>query len=261
MLARNELLRVGPDQVPFEVRLSPRRRTLSIEVHPEPRVIVRAPAGCPPAVIQARLSERAQWIGRQVQRFRGLAAGRPPAPGYVSGDVLLYVGEPHRLEVGVAGRPAVNLHGGAIRVGVPAGATPDHVRRALDTWYRARAAELFTAILAERFDWFHERGHPRPTLKVRKMTTRWGTLAGPVRRGPTRRLLARWTGGATSRVSRMTLNLALIHAPRECSEFVVVHELCHLEHRGHGRDFYRLMEQRMPDWRERKHRLESLLVL
>jgi predicted metal-dependent hydrolase len=91
---------------------------------------------------------------------------------------------------------------------------------------------------------------------VRKMTSRWGSLGGPVRRGA-----LRWPGVSPRTASRMTLNLALIRAPRECSEYVVVHELCHLEHRGHGRDFYRLMDQQLPDWPERKRRLESLLLL
>jgi predicted metal-dependent hydrolase len=256
MPGTTDLLRVGTDQVPCEIRLSRRRRTLGIEVHPEPRVIVRAPSGWPRALIEARLAERATWIGRHVQRFRGLAAVLPPPPGYVTGDLLPYVGELHRLEVVVARRPAVTRLPGALRVGVPPGADAGRVRRAVEAWYRDRARELFAAILEEQFGWFAGRGHARPTISVRKMTSRWGTLSGPARR----RSLP-WSGAGGRGTSRMTLNLALIRAPRECSEYVLVHELCHLEHRGHGRDFYRLMEERLPDWRQRKRQLESLLLL
>ncbi|MBL8201029.1 MAG: M48 family metallopeptidase [Chromatiales bacterium] len=244
MQGTTDLLRVGTDQVPCEIRLSRRRRTLSIEVHPEPRVIIRAPSGWPRALIETRLAERAPWIGRHVQRFRGLAAALPPPPTYLTGDLLSYVGEFHRLEVAIAGRPTVTRLPGVLRIGVPPGAGPDRVRRALDAWYRARAGELFAAILDERVGWFLDRGHVRPTISVRNMRTRWGTLAGRVRR----------------EASRMTLNLALIRAPRECSEYVVVHELCHLEHRGHGRDFYRLMDHQLPDWPERKRQLGNLLL-
>jgi len=251
-----DLLRVGTDQVPVEIRLSRRRRTLSIEVHPAPRVVVRAPSGWSRGLIEARLTERTAWIARHVQRFRSLAAALPPPPGYVTGDLLPYLGEHQRLEVVVAGRPTVTHRPGLLRVAVPAGAGPDRVRRALETWYRARARELFATLLGEQFPWFQDRGHPCPTLTVRKMTSRWGTLACPVRRGA-----LGWLGGRPRGASRMTLNLALIRAPRECCEYVVVHELCHLEHRGHGRDFYRLMDQRLPDWQERKRRLESLLLI
>ena len=245
MMFTRGLLRIGDEQVPCEIRLSRRRRTLGIEVQPEPRIIVRAPAGWSRALIEARVTERATWIGRHVQRFRSLAAALPPAPAFVTGDLLPYLGELHRLEVVSAGRPAVARLPGALRVAVPPGAGPERVRRALETWYRARAGELFATLLDERCDWFLGRGHPRPTISVRRMTTRWGTLGPPAPHG----------------ASRMTLNLALIRAPRECGEYVVVHELCHLEHRGHGRGFYRLMDQRLPDWPERKRRLESLLLL
>lgn len=256
MQGTTDLLRVGPDQVPCEFRLSRRRRTLSIEVHPGPRVVVRAPSGWPRDLIEARLAERAGWIGRHVQRFRGLAAVLPPVPGYVTGDLLPYLGEFHRLEVVAAGRPSVAHSPGTLRVGVPAGAGPDRVRRALESWYRDRARELFATLIDERSGWFRDRGHPCPTLTVRRMTTRWGTLASPARRAG-----LRWPGTRQRGASRMTLNLALIRAPRECGEYVVVHELCHLEHRGHGREFYQLMDARLPDWRERKRRLESLLLL
>lgn len=256
MPGTTDLLRVGTDQVPCEIQFSRRRRTLSIEVHPAPRIVVRAPSGWSQALIEARLTERIAWIGRHVQRFRSLAAALPPPPCYVTGDLLPYLGEHHRLEVVVAGRPAVTHLPGILRVRIPADAGPDRVRRSLDAWYRVRARELFGAILEERFAWFQDRGHPHPTVTVRKMTSRWGTLAGPARHGA-----LRWPGTRPRGASRMTLNLALIRAPRECSEYVVVHELCHLEHRGHGRHFYRLMDQRLPDWPLRKRRLEGLLLL
>ena len=113
---------------------------------------------------------------------------------------------------------------------------PTAVRRALDTWYRARAATEFTALL----DHWHAHPrfarYPRPALNIRAMRTRWGSLG--TRRG-------------------MTLNLALIQAPHACIEYVVVHELCHLRFHGHGRGFYGLLETVMPDWRARKTLLEA----
>jgi hypothetical protein len=256
MPATTDLLRVGTDQVPCEIRLSRRRRTLGIEVRPEPRIIVRAPAGWSRALVEARLTARIPWIGRHVQRFRRLAAALPPPPAYATGDLLAYAGELHRLEVVAATRPTVSRLPGALRVGVPPGAGPDRVRRALETWYRARAGELFATLLDERFDWFLQRGHSRPVIAVRKMTSRWGTLTTRVRSGT-----PHWPGAGPRGASRITLNVALVRAPRACSEYVIVHELCHLEHRGHGRDFYRLMDQQLPDWPERRRELEGLLLL
>ena len=63
--------------------------------------------------------------------------------------------------------------------------------------------------------------------------------------------------GSLSTRSGMTLNLLLIHAPLSAIEYVVVHELCHLRYRGHGREFYGLMDSVLPDWRTRKLLLEA----
>jgi len=58
----------------------------------------------------------------------------------------------------------------------------------------------------------------------------------------------------------MTLNVALVQAPRPCIEYVVTHELCHINHRHHGATFYRMLKRMMPDWEKRKRRLESALL-
>ena len=58
----------------------------------------------------------------------------------------------------------------------------------------------------------------------------------------------------------MSVNPDLIRAPLMCIEYVLVHELCNLEHPHHGPAFWRLLTRRMPDWQERKTRLERTMV-
>jgi predicted metal-dependent hydrolase len=233
----------GEARVPCEVRRSARRRTLSIEVYPDLRVIVRAPSRCPRSLIEARLAERAPWIERQVERFRRLARERPPEPRYIEGETHLYMGEQHALEVVAAARAGVTRVTGALRLSLPPGSGADDARRALEAWYRARAGEEFAAVLDARFGPFRAGGHRRPELRVRAMRTRWGSLA---------------RAGADDERARMTVNLALIRAPLACIEYVIVHELCHLEYRGHGPRFRALLERHLPDWHERRRRLNAL---
>ena len=52
----------------------------------------------------------------------------------------------------------------------------------------------------------------------------------------------------------------LVRAPRPCIEYVVTRELCHIEHRDHDARFFRLLGQVMPDWEQRKQRLEAALL-
>lgn len=225
-----------------------RRRTLSVEVRPGPRLIVRAPSRCPDREIAAFLASRRDWIAHHLERMHAREASRPPPLRYVAGETHAYLGEPHRLAVSAGRRAAVTRGAGTLHVAAAAG-EPQRVRHALEAWYRARAREHFEAEIARCFAPFAALGHAVPVLTVRRMTSRWGSLA----RGR--------SGLLGRRAPRMSLNLALIRAPLDCIEYVVVHELCHLEHRGHGHGFYALLERLLPDWRTRKRRLESLGLL
>ena len=68
----------------------------------------------------------------------------------------------------------------------------------------------------------------------------------------------RW--GSLSANGRLTLNIDLIRAPRECIDYVIVHELSHLRYANHGLEFYRLLDKLIPDWEKRKHKLEVTLA-
>ena len=68
----------------------------------------------------------------------------------------------------------------------------------------------------------------------------------------------RW--GSLSSKGNLTLNTKLILAPRECIDYVLTHELCHLAHKNHGPDFYRLLERTMPGWEKYKTKLERSLI-
>ena len=65
--------------------------------------------------------------------------------------------------------------------------------------------------------------------------------------------MGRW--GSCSSKGRITLNLDLIKAPKECIDYVILHELCHLKVPSHGPNFWRLMVKLMPDYEERRRKL------
>jgi predicted metal-dependent hydrolase len=73
-----------------------------------------------------------------------------------------------------------------------------------------------------------------------------------------RTMQSRW--GSLSRDDTMTLNVNLVRAPRPCIEYVVTHELCYVKHRDHDAHFYKFLDQLMPDWDQRKRRVETALL-
>lgn len=69
-----------------------------------------------------------------------------------------------------------------------------------------------------------------------------------------RNMKSRW-GSCQPSTGRICLNTRLALYPPECLEYVVVHELCHLLVRGHGKEFHELMTAVMPDWKSRRAKL------
>lgn len=232
------LLQYGAEKIDYEVLPSPRRRTLGIEVHPDLRVVVRVPPGFDPDLVAARMGRRAKWISRQIERFRRFSPRTPPRH-YVAGETHLYLGRQYRLKLMRGEVEGVKLMQGFIRISSNSDLSPVRVGELLRRWYRERARGLFDELLDERWDFFTRLGYTRPSVSVRTMSHRWGSL---------------------SRAGRMTLNSNLVRAPKACIEYVVLHELCHLVHKHHGPNFYRMLGKLMPDWEKRKQRLEQALL-
>lgn len=229
-------LTYGRDTIRYEVRFVESRSTLSIEVHPDSRVLVYAPMGCPQAVITERVRKRARWISRQLAEFEGYRP-RTPARQYISGESHLYLGRQYRLKLLAGDKAGVKCARGQLLVSLPGEPDPVRVKAMLHRWYLDRARTVFSDVLDGSLH--HFKGAQRPRLIVRTMQSRWGSL---------------------SRAGTMTLNVNLVRAPRPCIEYVVTHELCHIKHRDHDAHFFKLLGQVMPDWDQRKRRLETALL-
>lgn len=95
---------------------------------------------------------------------------------------------------------------------------------------------VFGEVMDELYPMFRKYGVKKPSLRIREMETRWGSCL--VKKGI------------------VTLNKRLLEAPRNCIEYVVMHELCHLIHPNHSKQFYSFLAMLMPDWKERKQFLD-----
>lgn len=226
----------GADIIRYEVRFLASRRTLAIEVHPDSRVLVRAPVGCSETLIAERVQKRAGWISRQLAEFDRYRP-RTPTRQYINGESHLYLGRQYRLKLASGEASSVKLTRSQLLVTLPGAPEPDRIKALLHRWYLDRARAVFTDALDASL--LHFRGVEHPRLIVRTMQSRWGSL---------------------SRAGTMTLNVNLVRAPRPCIEYVVIHELCHTRHRDHDARFFKLLGQVMPDWEQRKHRLEAALL-
>jgi hypothetical protein len=232
-------VRYGDERITFSLRVQPARRARRIAIHVEPdgRVMVDVPQETPDAAVQAAVQRRANWISGQVAAVRARRARALPR-AHVSGESLFYLGRRHVLEVVVdeSRDGHVRLRGSRIEVAVARGEAA-RVQALLDAWYRKRAGEVLAArlaVLAPSLSWV---GTP-PPVQLRVTKKRWGSC---------------------SPAGRLTFNPNLVKAPRECIDYVLIHELCHLGEHNHGPRFHQLLDTLMPDWRRVKARLDDLV--
>ena len=236
MSQRVESIAYGRETIAFEV-LHLKRKTMEIAVHPDKSVIVKAPLGSDSEEVVRRLRRRAGWIYRQMLYFEQFEPKTPPRR-HVSGESHLYLGRKYRLKIRKSTISQVLLKNGYFHIQSP-NLSPDYIQKLLEEWYLQKASTCFQAVFHLVWEKFKKAAVAKPGLKIRKMKARWGSLS---------------TNG------RLTLNPDLIKAPKECIEYVVIHELCHLSHRYHDSDFYKQLDRCLPDWVQRKHKLELALV-
>jgi hypothetical protein len=220
------VLSFGSRTIAYDLRLSPRRSTVSITVEPARGVIVAAPQGVSSAALEGILLRKAPWI---IRKLREAPPAPQPAPKeFVSGESFPYLGRRYRLKVREDDRLSVALRGDRIIVTLPGKDDASAVRAALVKWFEERARER----LPERVDLYSARMGVAPSrVVVKHQERRWGSCA---------------------RDGAIYLNWRIIMVPLSVVDYLVVHELCHLKVRAHSQDFWHAVECVLPDQKQRR---------
>jgi predicted metal-dependent hydrolase len=205
--------------VNYRVRQSQRARRARIVIEGG-GVEVVVPLGFALRKVEPFVEEKRPWIERTLRRMRESEAELPPAR-IVDGGEVPFLGERLALRVR-EGRARVTRRGGVLEVSAPRGTAPD----ALERWYRRRARVEVSA----RLDAAVARaGTSYRSLQIRGQRSRWASCSAE---------------GA------MSFNWKLLLAPAAILDYVVEHEVAHLEVHDHSQRFWRLVGERCPDWRE-----------
>lgn len=218
----NEALTI--DDLTFQVRRSPRRKTVEIIVERDGELVIVAPDGIDDAAMAEFVREKRFWLYTKLAEKE---AFRHPvqAKQFVSGEGFPYLGRSYRLKlVDDQDRP-LKLEAGRFRLPrSEAGSGREHFIR----WYGEHARPWLdrrVAMWAPRID-------VQPTgVIVRDLGFRWGSCG---------------KGGA------LNFHWATILLPASVVEYVVVHELVHLREPNHTPDFWRRLERTLPDFEQRK---------
>jgi len=199
-----------------------KRKTVGLIVERDGRLVVRAPKRLPLSEIQRIVDTKSDWIEQKRLQF---AKSRLPVKQYVEGEGFRYLGKEYLLRFTTKSRPKLQLSASYFWLSRSALPQAEKVFR---EWYRTQARKICTQRASEMS---RELDVSFQRIRISSARTRWGSCS-----------------------SRGTLSFTwrLVMAPLEIIDYVVLHELAHLREPNHSKRFWAIVEQYMPDYKQRR---------
>lgn len=218
-------------------------RKVIIKVHPDQRVVATVPFDASEETIQEAMEKRARWIWQSIHEF-AKQKDAVLTKRYFSGETQFYLGKRYVLKVVFDAEQALNvkLSRGKLNVTLKheiSNSIDDRVlivKPLINKWYQHKAKAIFHERLTEllpKATWVTG----VPSFRVMAMKTQWGSCSAN---------------------GNLMLNPHLVKAPKECIDYVIFHELCHIAEHNHSERFWRLLTQVMPNWKEVKAKLDDM---
>lgn len=212
-------------------------KNLNLRIRKDGQVYVSANPLVPLEEIDSFVLRKGTYILSALEQIRSLTQFKAQEKQYVSGETFYIQGRSLRLIVIQANKNSVSSDGVYIYLRIK---DPDDIvakQRIVNRFLDQQCHAIFEKILTELYPLFQKYSVAMPKLRIRDMDTRWGSCL--------------------AKKGIITLNKRLLEAPRSCIEYVVMHELCHFIHPNHSKQFYDFLTMIMPDWKDRKNKLDA----
>jgi predicted metal-dependent hydrolase len=204
------------------------RRAAHIIVDPVKGLEVRVPYHFEVTQAETLLREHQEWVLHQIARAKAIR----PAPLTV-GSMLPFLDEVVRITYVERVASRIRRVAGELQLSVSC-THEEALRACAERCYRDEARTYFARRLTHLAPHF---GGQQPTrITVRAQRTRWGSCSSK---------------------GTISLNWRLMFLSTDVVDYVIAHELCHLTHLNHSREFWWLLSCGMPDWQDRRTRLAA----
>jgi len=210
-------------------------KNVHLSVHPPTgRVRISAPARLKLDTIRVFAISKLDWIKKQQTKLQ--AQEREAPREYLDRESHYAWGRRYLLKVNEEDTtPTVELKHNQMLLTVRPGAVKEKREAVVSAWYREQLRVAMSPLIAK---WEPLLGVKAEHIHIQRMKTRWGSC--------------------TPRRRSIRLNSELAKKPRECLEYVIVHELVHLLERSHNARFVSLMDKFMPQWRQYRDELNRI---
>ena len=200
-----------------------KRKTVEFRIDLDGRLIIRAPLRARRDQIEALVAEKEAWI-RAKQELARAERLKEVKRSFQDGEKFLFLGKEYFLKIveGLEGGFKVTDQFNLDRSALP------RAGEVIEGWYLTQAKE----IIPQRVAWYAKKhGFVYHQVRIKKMVSRWGSCSSK---------------------SNLNFNYRLVMAPLEVIDYVVIHELVHLIHRNHSRQYWEAVEILQPDFAVRR---------
>ncbi|WP_456409074.1 M48 family metallopeptidase [Caldithrix abyssi] len=194
------------------------RKTITITVERDRRVVIKAPRGTPEEKIAAIVESKKLWIYEKLKSAQKYSS-KIEYKEFVSGETVLYLGKRYRLEIVNNAEESIRFAGKFIIAAVSG----------------ERASEVFK-------EWYKEQAKQIIPERVQRYASNLGVHYNKVLISD---LKYRW--GSCTPKNNLNFNWRLIKAPMFVIDYVVVHELAHLLESNHTSRFWTIVETQVPN--------------
>jgi predicted metal-dependent hydrolase len=212
-------------------------KNVHLSVHPPTgKVRISAPLRMNLDTIRVFAISKLSWIRQQQTKIQDQDRERPRE--YLDRESHYVWGKRYLLKVIERdAAPAIELRHSRLVLQVRPGTGEARKQAILDEWYRAQLKAAVPQLIAK---WERLTGAKVERFFVQRMKTTWGSC--------------------TAASAGIRLNTDLARKPRECLEYIVVHEMVHLLEPTHNARFIAHMDRFMPSWRVIRQALNRLPV-
>ncbi len=224
--------------IEIEVERKPIKNMHLAVYPPDARVHISMPDYLTDEDAKSFVLQKLEWLRTQIEEV--LAQPRQTERQFVSGESHYLFGQRYQLIVEELPHyvNSMELKGNKIYMFVKPDAKTETKADMMRAWYRHHLKKELEPMISR---WSEKLGEDSIEWQVKQMKTEWGSCI------PSKRLLI--------------FNLELARVPRECIEFVIVHEFCHLKIDNHNKLFESLMNHRLPNWRTLRKNLNGFVAL
>ena len=221
----------GSKKIEFTIKYSA-RKTLGIKVSPDKTVQVSVPLETSMEEIEKWVYKKAKWIFKQQNYFDTIELFDVNYE-IKSGYSIFYLGRQYKINIEISKQEEVSYFGNQFLISVKKKESASVI---FEKRWKERAIQKISEIALPMMKRFEKKHEIPSIIYFREMPTRWGSCTVK---------------------NKLIFNPRLIHLPKRCIEYVIMHELCHLIYKHHNRDFFDFLTLKMPDWKKRKQRLDK----